>query len=204
MWPDLQTRLSLAVLGVAIALFQGGLDSAPAADPLALPGIQLGMPLAAWKALPIPDAASKRIEPVCTDRAVGGTSGLLPPAADLRAGEIVCGCVGRSGRFTLPETFALGPRIHARRLRFTFLKGRLASVEYRVPADNFDDVTARLAAQYGPAVRVSRDSVKTEIGALPRVREIWRTPQESIDLTDPVQPYSDMSIRFTAAPARAS
>lgn len=196
------------VLGLVLAFSWGAVIAAPAPDGLELPGVNLGMTLDAWKALSFPGADPAHVEPVCTDHSANPEYELVATAADRKAGVVVCAYLGRYGRFTLPQAIVLGPEIQARRLRFTFVKGRLSSIEYRTSVNVYNDLTARLNARYGPTVGVVRDSIKTELGPYPRVRQAWNTPRGRIELTDPVRPVSDMSVRLSATtdglPGRAS
>lgn len=195
----LPTRLALrSGLMIAAALATVSANAPPAPDGLDLAGVHLGMALQAWKALKFPGATSARVGPVCSDEPAVATDRLLPAATDLKAGVVICGYLSRYGRFRLPQTINLGPTLQARHLRFTFVSGRLSSIEYRASVDAFDDITARLTARFGPPNKLARDSVRTELGAFPRVREIWSTSRGQIELVDPVPPYTDLSVRLGA------
>jgi hypothetical protein len=82
-------------------------------------------------------------------------------------------------------------------MRFTFVQGRLQSIEYHVSTDVFDDLTHRLSARYGQPSRLVRDSVRTEAGVFPRVRESWNTPRGVLEVTDPVRPFNELSVRLS-------
>lgn len=171
---------------------------------LGLPGVQLSMSLEAWKALPFPGKSSARIVPVCAHDGADPAGGGLGRTTDRRPGVVTCAYLGRYGRFTLPEPIDLGPRLQARRMRFTFVQGRLASVEYRVSADVFDDLTNRLTKSYGQPTSMVRDSVRTEAGAFPRVRESWKTPRGVLQVTDPVKPFNELSVRLSTTVVEAA
>ena len=189
------------MLGAALAT--AGATVAPAPDGLDFAGVHIGMTQNAWKAAPFPGAPSSRVEPVCSDDAAA-TAGLVAATASARrAGVVICAYMSHYGRFRLPQAIDLGPGLQARRLRFTFVKGRLSSIEYRASADAFNELTTRLTGRYGPPRNLIRDAVKTELGAFPRVRQTWRTPRGEIDLVDPVQPFTELSVRLTGAPPPA-
>lgn len=205
-WPSARahaaTFTAIAAASLAGALIPRLASAATAPNPMAFKGVQLGMSLEAWKALPFPGLAPGRAKPVCTDRP-GAAGGLLSTSSAQTPDTVVCAYFSQYGRFTLPEPVALGPRIQAKRLRFTFQAGRLTTIEYRTSADRYDDLTARLNALYGPPTKLIRDTVKTEAGPFPRVRQTWRGPQGQIELVDPVQPYTDLSLRLTSAAGAA-
>ena len=202
-------RLGAATLGaICAASLAGALipyraSAATGPDPMAFKGVQLGMSLDAWKSVPFPGLSPGRVLPVCSDRP-GAASGLLSTSSAQKAGVVVCAYFSQYGRFTLPEPVALGPRIQAKRLRFTFQAHRLASIEYQTSTDRYDDLTARLNALYGPPTTLIRETIKTEAGPFARVRQTWKSPQGQIELIDPVQPYTDLSLRLTSGPGRAS
>jgi len=179
------------------ALATSGATLAPAPDGLDLTGVRLGMTREAWKALPFPGVSSGRVEPVCSDDPEAPQNGFFSVAIDRVAGVVVCGYRTRYGRFSLPQPIELGP-LQVRRLRFAFIKGRLSSIEYRTSVDAFNDLMTRLTARYGPPARLVRDNVRTELGAFPRVRQTWNTSRGRIDLVDPVQPFTDLSVRLSA------
>jgi len=191
----LALRLGL-MIGAALATVSA--SAAPAPDGLELAGVHLGMTRQAWEVLKFPGATSARVGPVCSDEPAIATDRLLPAATDLKAGVVVCGYLSRYGRFRLPQVINLGPRLQVRHLRFTFVRGRLSSIEYRASIDVFDDINGRLTARYGSPAKLARDSVRTELGAFPRVRETWRTSRGQIELVDPVQPFTDLSVRLGA------
>ncbi len=184
------------MIGAALATVSA--SAPPAPDGLDLAGVHLGMTRQAWKTLKFPGATSARVEPVCSDEPATATGGLLPAGTDLKAGVVVCGYLSRYGRYYLPQVISLGLRLQARHLRFTFVNGRLSSMEYRASVDAFNDLTARLTARYGPPTKLVRDTVRTELGAFPRVRQTWRTSRGQIELVDPVQPFTDLSVRLAA------
>jgi hypothetical protein len=185
-----------AALAVAAAVAAAPVPST-APGGIGLPRVQLGMSLDTWKALPFPGKSTARIEPVCADDGADPAGGSLVRTTDRRPGTVICAYLGRYGRFTVPEPIELGPRLQARRMRFTFVQGRLTSIEYHVSTDVFDDLTNRLTQRYGQPTKMVRDSVRTEAGAFPRVRESWKTPRGVVQVTDPVKPFNELSVRLS-------
>jgi hypothetical protein len=197
--PNRGPRGGALLFAVAVALFPRLAGAAPspngsAPDGLNYPGVHLGMTLEAWKALPRPKTLPVAATPICETKTTATAT-------------IVCGYFSHYGRFTLPEEIALGPKLRARRLRFTFVDGRLSSIAFQTSINVFNDLIARLNARYGRANTISRDSVSTPLGDFPRVREDWKTPSGEIELVDPVRPFTDLSVRLSVTgnpSARAS
>jgi hypothetical protein len=190
--PALRPCLMLAAAAATAAA-----SPAPAPSGLDLPGVRLGMTPDEWRALPFPGASPARVEPVCSDDPSAPANGYFSTAIVRGPGIVVCGYRTRYGRFSLPQPIELGPKLEVRRLRFTFVKGRLSSIEYRASTNAFNDLTARLTTRYGPPTKLVRDSVRTELGAFPRVRQTWNTSRGQIELVDPVQPFTDLSVRLS-------
>ncbi|HEX4179939.1 MAG TPA: hypothetical protein VHY32_04040 [Caulobacteraceae bacterium] len=121
--------------------------------------------------------------------------------ADRKNGTVLCAYRELIGRFSLPTTVNLGPKLRIQHLRFAFRQGRLMRVDYQVSVNAFDDVTARLTQRYGPPAKLIHDDVKTELGAFPRIRQVWVTSSAWIELVDPVAPFNQMGVELTIKPA---
>lgn len=199
----LKARMILVALAPSAVILLGAAAAAPAPAGLDFAGMSLGMTLQAWKAAPIPGSPSPGIQPVCSDHPIG--TGLI--AAARQADITVCTYQKRYGRFSLPQAIALGPKVQAKQMRFTFTGGRLTGINYQTSVDVFSDLTARLTKRYGPPAKLVRDNIKTELGSFPRVRETWNTPRGLIQLVDPVPSLGAMSVGLVAklgSAARAS
>lgn len=189
------------VIAAALSAAGGAVTTPPAI--VGLPGIQLGMTLDAWQALPFPGKSTAKIEPVCANDGADPAGEQVRAASDRQPGVVICAYLGRYGRFVVPEPIDLGPRVQARRMRFTFVKGRLQSIEYHVSTDVFDDLTNRLTKRYGQPSKVARDNVRTEAGVFPRVRETWTTPRGVLEVTDPVRPFNELSVSLSSSAVEA-
>jgi hypothetical protein len=186
-------RFALAAL--TILPFAAAAQPAPGSEGLSFQGARLGMTREAWGALPPPGGASPRTEVVCAQD-LGKA-----PGEGRTAGSVVCTYVVRYGRFTLPATARLADGRRAKGLRYIFIADRLTQIEYRVSVDDYEGQMARFKALYGAPTRVRRDEVRTPDGALPRVTQTWTLPDGTVELVDPVAPFSDLRVRLSAAGA---
>jgi hypothetical protein len=184
-------RIAVAIVAGVASL--GAASAPPTGDSLFGPDVRLGMSLDAWKAAPLSGASDVR--KVCSVDHAGTTLATNKGPAALAT---VCGYLKPIGRFNLPYEERLGPQWFASRFRFTFIHGRLESLEYRAPVDAYNEIMASLVHRYGPPARQVRDSVRTEIGEFPRVRAIWTNPDRVIQLTDPAPPFNVLNVRFMA------
>ena len=201
-----RARRASGAASIVLVLAAAVARAAPGQASLDIKAAPFGMSLAAWKASPFPGKASSGVEPVCSDRPGAATllstsAGASPDSVSAGASpdSVVCGYFGRYGRFLLPESLAVAPRLTTTQARYRFVAGRLRGIEYRFSVNAFDDLTARLNKLYGAPLSVARDTIKTEAGGYPRVRLIWAAPQGRIELTDPVAPYTKLGVRLTGA-----
>lgn len=174
---------------------------AATSPPLGFKGADLGMSLEAWRAMPPPGALTPNVKATCSNDPGAAGSGLVPTPDDRKAGMVLCAYLSRYGRFSFPERFTLDKHYRTTRLRYVFQNDRLIEIRCRAPVDAYVPLEARLKARYGPAGKLVRDKVSTGAGSLARVTQTWSTPQGSVQLTDPVPPFSDLSLRFVAAGA---
>jgi len=188
------------ILSIAVVLPVPLARAAPSLDPLDIKAAPIGASLADWKASPSPEPASSHIETVCSDRP-GGATRLLSTASGTSPDTVVCGYFGRYGRFFLPEPVSVAPRLGTAHARYTFVGRRLQSVEYRFSVNVYDDLIARLHKLYGAPLSVVRDTIRTEAGVFPRVRQTWRAPRGQVELTDPTPPYTELSVKLTGQTA---
>jgi hypothetical protein len=171
--------------------------AAPSA-PLTFKGATLGMSQAAWRAMAPPGALPSHAAAACSDDSGGGPK---RTAAEQAAGEVVCGYVSHYGRFSLPISFPFDGTYRMTQLRYVFSGDRLTTIRIRASIDAYDTLVARLRTRYGPADRMTRDTVKTELGRTPRVIQTWTTPGGTVQLMDPVPPYTELGLSFTAGKA---
>ncbi|THD61537.1 hypothetical protein [Phenylobacterium sp.] len=135
---------------------------------------------------------------VCSDNI--GHDGLAPTAAERDAGLVVCAYVDAIGKLNLPVTFPFDENYRLDRLRYGFANGRLVQIAAEISLDGYDALVRDFTQRYGPSVRLVRDTVKSEIGALPRVTQAWSAPEGSIEIVDPVLPEDEIGVRFAAGP----
>ncbi|HEY1751974.1 MAG TPA: hypothetical protein VGG29_11965 [Caulobacteraceae bacterium] len=181
----IDTRLRWAVPVIAML---GLAAQAPApAAPLGFAGATLGMSLADWKAQPPPADAGPGAEAVCTPQ----------PAA----GQVSCGYDSEVGRTALPRALRLDKRYLARGVAYMFNDGRLTEIRFQSSVDAYNDVMAMLTKRYGPPSHTARDSLKSSIGRLQRVHQVWRTPDGVVTLADPAPTPAALTVRLEAAGA---
>ena len=197
------TRLPLgSAPALATALLCGALPLgalAAASPPLTFKGASLGMSLAAWRAMPPPGKLTPNVRAICSSDTDAAGSGLAPTPEQRKAGVVVCAYLSRYGRFSFPEHFPLDDHYRTTRLRYVFKGDRLIEIRCRAPVNAYLPLQARLKARYGPAGKLVRDQVSTSAGRLPRVTQTWSTAKGSVELTDPVPPFSDLGLRFVAS-----
>jgi hypothetical protein len=187
--------LATALLCVASPL--GAL--AATSPPLAFKGASLGMSLEAWRAMPPPGKLTPNVQATCSSDTNAAGSGLAPTPEQRKAGVVLCAYLSRYGRFSFPEHFALDDHYRTTRLRYVFKDDRLIEIRCRAPVGAYLPLEARLKARYGPTGKLVRDRVSTSAGSLPRVTQTWSMAQGSVELTDPVPPFSDLGLRFVAS-----
>jgi len=192
--------LKTLISGLSGGLFAAALASnASAADQIdrlcGPPGLRLGMSVQAWKALAFPGDHSGQAQPVCSDDP-GAASFLGVKTAAAPGAPLVCGYASRIGSIFLRNTITMLGGYSAQGLRYSFPAGRLTEIDCTTSDDAFDAAQARFDKLYGQPKSVTRDSVRTEIGWRPRVRESWSIPGGSVTLTDPVQPATNLKLRY--------
>jgi hypothetical protein len=192
----LLATLAFGLLGVALVPME-----AVAASVIEFQGAQLGMSQADWRALPPPGQLSPHAKAGCSDDP--DPTGVPMTAADRAAGRVVCAYVDTYGKLSLPVRFAFDKSYRLEHLRYAFSGGRLVEIRAEVSLAGYDALTRDFTQRYGAPVRVVRDSVKSEIGPLPRVLETWRTQEGDIELADPILPDDEIGIRFATGPALA-
>lgn len=165
---------------------------------IAFKGAQLGMTEAAWKALAPPGPVSPNARPACTDDPGGAPPGLTLTPAERSAGAVACAYLSTYGRVSLPQSFVLDGKYRLTGLRFSFVDGRLAQIRCRTSTDAYSALVADFNGRYGPAAKLIRDNVRTELGRIPRVVQTWSTPTGSVVMTDPVPPYTELGLTFSA------
>jgi hypothetical protein len=184
------TAAAAAALATSLAA-----RAAEPAPPLAFNGVKLGTTRDAWRALKLPQSAPQHARRLCSDDPGAPAAGLTE--RDLPRDAVVCAVVDTYGTLRLPVTFAWRGGYAAEHVRYIFRAGRLAEIRAVLPADAFDALIAQLRRAYGPASQEIRDSVKSEIGKLPRVTERWLTPHGRIEIVDPSTP-GRLSLHFIA------
>jgi len=191
--------IALAAAVVAPALAAAG--EANVATPLSFEGVELGTTEAAWRSLKPPGPTPEHARRACSDDPNAAAAGLKPDG--LPSGAVLCGMVDIYGRYRLPVTFRWKQRYSVDRLRFVFQHGDLSQIRAVLPDDAFDALMADFKQAYGAPSETLRDSVRTEIGKLPRLTETWSLPQGRIELIDPATP-GKLSVRLTARAAGSS
>jgi hypothetical protein len=154
------------------------------------------MSQAEWRALPPPGKLSPHAKATCSNDP--DSAGLALTDMERSAGAVVCAYVDAWGKLTLPVGFAFDRKYQLDHLRYWFADGRLTQIRGGVSLDGFDALIGDFTHLYGQG-HLTRDSIKTEIGPLPRVTETWSTPQGSIELVDPILPTDEIGLRFAAA-----
>lgn len=182
------------VLG-AVAL-SGAARAGPA---IAFEGAQLGISQAEWRALAPPGRLSGHAKPTCSNDPAA--AGLTLTTAEWAAGVVVCAYVDVWGKLSLPVGFTFDQKYRLDHLQYWFADGRLTEIHANVSLDGFDALIGTFTQLYGPAQRLVRDSVGSEIGPRPRVTESWSTPQGTVDLVDPVLPADEIGLRFASSGA---
>jgi hypothetical protein len=177
-----------------IGLCLAAVPSLAAAAPLSLGAAQLGMTLAAWRALPAPDGAGAGAKAVCSnDAAVRGlahdllaqaASSSAASAAQAGAGADVCGYASVAGDYVLPRQVVVDPPWRGD-VRHLFQDGRLAAIRYQTSINAYDALMAKLAPLYGAPTRTRRDRISTSLGRAPRVSQTWVTSDGRVELIDP-------------------
>jgi hypothetical protein len=156
----------------------------------------LGISRADWRTRPPPGAVSSNTKPACSDDP--GGVGLTPTAAERKAHMVICAYVDAYGGRALPVAFAIDKASKLDHLRYGFVGDRLVQIRAEASLDAYDALVGELTHRYGAPGATVRDTVKSEIGALPRVILTWTTPTGSIRLRDPVLPRDKISLEFGA------
>lgn len=169
----------------------------PSAGPFDLKGARFGMSLKEWRALPYPGSGSRasRAKSICSIDPSAGSTG-LNLVANKPAGTIVCAYASQYGRYFLPEPVDLTQKYPARRLRYYFQQGRLVRIEYHLSANAYDPLVGDFDARYGPAIKLVRDTVRTDQSQYSRVVRTWAAAGLSVEIVDPVPPAYDLSLSF--------
>ncbi len=189
-------RSALAVsVFASIALHALRVLGAPTA-PTIFQVAHLGMSQSAWKAMPPPGTLSPHTRPVCSD---DPGANLTLTDVERSRGTVVCAYVDVWGKLSLPVAFTYDKVFRLDHLRYWFAKGRLVQIRGGLALDGYNAVIADFTRQYGPAIKLVRDIVNTELGPLPRVTQTWSTPRGAIELVDPTLPTDEIEIRLTAA-----
>lgn len=179
-------RTHLQWTGLMVAAL--GLGAQPAQSaPLGFDGATLGMSLADWKTLTPPADAGVDAQPVCTPQPTPG--------------QVACAYDSEVGHETLPLQLRLDDRYRARNVAYVFTSGRLTEIRFSTSVDAYSDVVAMLTTRYGPPSRTQRDTIKSEVGRLQRVRQVWRTPAGVVSLADPAPTPTALTVRMDAAGA---
>jgi hypothetical protein len=193
--------MRVSVIGVAVVLVAPAAATAGVhAPPLAFEGVELGTTEAAWRGLTAPGPTPEHARRACSDDRAGAAGGLTTQG--LPEGAVVCGIVDTYGSLRLPVTFQWDRRYPMDHLRFVFQQGRLTEIRARLPMDAFDALTADFGKSFGPPSYIQRDSIRSEVGRLPRVKETWALPQGRIEIVVPDNTES-LSIRLAALPEGA-
>lgn len=171
-----------------------------AASPLAFKGAELGMTMEAWRSLSAPAGAGPQAKPICSDDArLAGDAASPLRAADKPADDVVvCSYGDVYGQDVLLRSIQLDPAYRALDVRYLFARGRLTEIQFDASIDAYDDVMNLLTKSYGPPTATIRDSIRSSIGRLERVRQAWRTPGGTIRLDDPSPTLTGMIVRFVA------
>lgn len=176
--------------------------STQVATPLSFDGAELGMTVAAWKALPPPPGIGQSAAPDCGP-AVAAALRDEPTGVAPSGGGTTCAYDARYGNDVLLRSARLDDRYRIEGLRYRFADGRLAEVAYTASIDAYDDITARLTRKYGPPVQTIRDMLKTTAGRFRRVRQTWRTPSGVVRLDDPTADPLRLGVRIESGGAGA-
>lgn len=202
--------LSLGLLiTVSLCAPTPGRASATPAQSAAIPtfgNARLGMSLQAWRALPFPGPANRRVVVACSgDRGAKAPRGPAPGAVEKAPGEEVCAYVARYGPHTvLTQSFEWGKGVLAHAPEYHFVGGRLSRIDFEASIDAFDSIMARLKARYGGPARTLRGDARTSLGPRPKVEEVWDTPSAVIDLTDPTPDPTLLSLSLAARTSSAA
>lgn len=172
----------------------------PAGGPLSFDGATLGMTVGAWRSLAPPPGVGPSAAPDCGP-AVGDPirAEQLAPSAPA-PGNVTCSYGARFGAEVLLHSAKFDDRFRLDGLRYRFAGGRLSEIDFTTSIDAYNDVVARLTAEYGAPVTIVRDVARTATVRLPRVRQVWRTAGGSVSLTDPSSDPLRLSVRFADAP----
>jgi len=190
-----------SIAGAVIALFACLVPiAASAATPLTFKNAQLGMTLAEWRSLAPPGGAGPDAVAACADDPRIVTLAHNPLSGTLRASDAVgCGYVDLFGDTALPHSILLDARFRANNLRYCFVRGRLAQIQFTASIDAYNNVTAMLEHQYGPPNLTKREQARGPDGRFSRVVETWRSPLGQIVLTDPSDQQTELRVSLSAA-----
>lgn len=197
------TMTGAAFAAVAAAAVVGGGSSpappAPRADrALELRGARLGMALEDWRRAPFPGARNPHVTAACSSQAPPGRPGLTRASASPDRTLEVCSYVSRYGpSAVLTEDLPWTDDLLAKSPSYVFTDGRLSSIRFRVGIDAFDRVMARLKSTYGPPTRLDHDDIRTRVGPLPRADVRWDLGSQTIELVDPADDLTNMTIIFS-------
>jgi len=162
------------------------------------PGIHFGMSIDDWKALPIPGERPGMVQPVCSDdQAAANYLGVKTAPAPGQ--PVVCGYANRIGSVFLSDNISVLGGYPASALRYRFPASQLAEIDCAAPDNAFTAAHARFDQLYGPSKKLLRDTVRTEVGVRPRVRETWSIPGGTVTMIDPAQPASDLLLQYKAS-----
>jgi hypothetical protein len=185
----------LACAGLALAAPNW---ATAATAPLAFEGVELGATVAAWRSLKPPGPIPIHARQVCSSDP--GASGQLN-LAGAPPGAVVCGYVDTYGATRVAVSFPWR-KYRMDHLRYVFEGGRLTQVRALIDNDAFEALAADFDRDYGPAKRIVRDTVASEIGRRPRVTETWATPHGVVEVVDPVPPFLKLSVRMMTQAAQ--
>jgi hypothetical protein len=194
----LQAPVRSGLIALLFLTAAGRAEVVSAASPssMSFDGARLGMAKAEWKALPPPGKLSPHTRPTCSNDP--DAAGLTLSDAERSAGVVVCAYVDAWGKLSLPVGFTFDQKYQLDHLRYWFADGRLTQIRADVSLDGFDALAGDFSRLYGPG-RLTRDTVKSEVGLLPRVTETWSAPQGSVELVDPVLPADEVGVRFSVS-----
>jgi hypothetical protein len=149
-----------------------------------------------WRAMPPPGPIPPHATATCSDDP--DPKGLALTGAEPSQGAVVCGYVDAYGARRLPVTFSFDGAYRLNSLRFWFEDGRLARIGASVSLDGYDALVGDFTRRYGPSQSLVRDTVRTEIGPLPRVVQTWAIPSGSIVIVDPAMPENLIRVTLSA------
>ncbi len=79
----------------------------------------------------------------------------------------------------------VGGGYYARDLRYRFINGHLAQIEFISSIDGFAFVVAKLKHDFGEPADIRRDDVRMDGRVLPHVAFTWRNGRSTIQMSDP-------------------